>query len=166
MYQSCPSRQIFHVSIIATIFDFGSSSWEGGANCEIPNSNALRLSGEPIASQVSHRYGKEPFEQANATQISANNVAKREYQKAYMEYWNGTAAVSSSSRPVDAVIMPVAPFAAARENRYKYYGYTSIFNTLDYTSWYASVASFPSSILGSTRSNSLPKAPFESFQPL
>ena len=29
--------------------------------------------------------------------------------------------------------MPVAPFAAARPERSKYYGYTSIINVLDYT---------------------------------
>lgn len=93
-----------------------------------------------MADQILPMYGKEPSKQADATHISANNVAKREYQKAYMEYWNGTAAVSSSGRPVDAVVMPVAPFAAAREKRYTYLGYTAIFNTLDYTSWYAFTA--------------------------
>lgn len=35
---------------------------------------------------------------------------------------------------VDAVIAPLAPFAAARPHRYKYYGYSTIFNCLDYPS--------------------------------
>lgn len=104
-----------------------------------------------MVDQISPAYGKEDVEQANATHISANNVAKREYQKAYMEYWNDTAAVSSSGRPVDALVVPVAPFAAAREKRYKYYGYSTIFNALDYTSWYVSVAAFPSWILAIVR---------------
>ncbi len=104
-----------------------------------------------MADQIFQTYGNEQSEQANATQISANNVAKRQYQKAYMEYWNGTAAVSSSGRPVDAVVVPVAPFAAAREKRYKHYGYTTIFNTLDYTAWYASPTSGPSQIWGLMR---------------
>ena len=56
-----------------------------------------------------------------------------------MEYWNGTAAMSGTGRPVDAIVIPVAPFAAAREKKYKYYGYSMIFNTLDYTSWYVSL---------------------------
>lgn len=30
--------------------------------------------------------------------------------------------------------MPVAPFAAARPSTYKFYGYSSIINLLDYTS--------------------------------
>lgn len=96
--------------------------------------------------QISPAYDNEQSEEKNATQISATNVAKRDFQKAYMEYWNGTAALSGSGRPVDAIIMPVAPFAAAREKRYRYYGYTSIINLLDYTSWYAVTASFPTFI--------------------
>ena len=59
-----------------------------------------------------------------------------------MEYWNGTAVLSGTGRPIDAIITPVAPFAAAREKRYKYYGYSAIFNALDYTSWYVSGATF------------------------
>lgn len=96
--------------------------------------SALGLSGEPIASQVSALYRMKPFEQATASHICATNVAKREYQKEYMEYWNSTAMLTGTGRPVDAIIAPVAPFAAARRERYKYYGYSSIFNTLDYTS--------------------------------
>ena len=96
---------------------------------------ALGLSGEPMAPQVEGFFGKEPSEQADATQISANNVAKREYQKEYLEYWNGTAAISGTGKPVDAVVAPLAPFSAARPHRYKYYGYSAVFNGLDYTAW-------------------------------
>ncbi len=42
--------------------------------------------------------------------------------------------MTGTHRPVDAVIMPVAPFAAARPSTYKYYAYSSIINVLDYTS--------------------------------
>ena len=50
-----------------------------------------------------------------------------------MEYWNSTKDQTGTGRPVDAVIMPVAPFAAARPEQFKYYGYTIIANVLDYT---------------------------------
>ena len=79
-------------------------------------------------------YGKQPREQSNGTQIAALNVQKREYQKQYLEYWNDTIRLTGTGRPVDAMIMPLAPFAAARPERYKYYGYSTIINTLDYTS--------------------------------
>ena len=79
-------------------------------------------------------YGREPGEQSNGTKIAAVNVEKREYQKEYLEYWNDTTHLTGTGRPVDAMIMPVAPFAAARPERYTYYGYSTIINTLDYTS--------------------------------
>ena len=50
-----------------------------------------------------------------------------------MEYWNSTKDQTGTGRPVDALIMPVAPFPAARREQFKYYGYTIIINVLDYT---------------------------------
>ena len=96
--------------------------------------NAFALSGEPMSKQISMTYQEKPFKQASATEIAATNVAKREYQKEYMDYWNSTAELTESGRPVDAFIMPLAPYAAARPEKYLYYGYSGIINGLDYTS--------------------------------
>ena len=70
----------------------------------------------------------------NATMIAANNIAKREYQKEYLEYWNSTKDITGTGRPVDALISPLAPFPAARREGYSYYGYSTFVNLLDYTS--------------------------------
>lgn len=51
-----------------------------------------------------------------------------------MEYWNSTAELTGTGRPVDAVISPLAPFAAARPEKYTYLTYSSFVNLLDYTS--------------------------------
>ena len=95
---------------------------------------ALNLSGESIAPPIEAFYGKEPTEQFKASEIATLNVEKRQYQKEYLEYWNSTVNLTGTGRPVDGLLMPVAPFAAARRNRYIYYGYTTIINALDYTS--------------------------------
>lgn len=87
-----------------------------------------------MAAQVEQSYGKEPREQMNASKIAATNVAKREYQKEYMEYWNSTKDITGTGRPVDALIAPLAPFPAARPMGYKYYGYSTFVNLLDYSS--------------------------------
>ncbi|KAI9844152.1 MAG: Acetamidase [Sclerophora amabilis] len=92
--------------------------------------DALALSGEPVVKQLEI---KEAFEQMNGSKIAATNVQKREYQKDYMEYWNGTKDISGTGRPVEAFIMPLAPFPAARPETFKYYGYSTIVNLLDYT---------------------------------
>jgi amidase len=83
--------------------------------------DALGLSGEPMAAPVASLYGTRK-EQYTASQISQINVLKRQYQKAYMEYWNKTASITGTGRPVDAVITPLAPFAAARPDMYEYLG--------------------------------------------
>jgi amidase len=113
-------------------FDITFKSWtyDGGADIH----SSLALSGEPISKQVSMAYGEKPSKEFSASEIAATNVAKREYQKEYMDYWNGTAQTTTSGQPVDAFIMPLAPYAAARPARYLYYGYSGIINCLDYTS--------------------------------
>ena len=105
-------------------------TYDGGEDIH----KAFNLSGEPLAPQVAATYGEKPREQWKASQIAENNVAKREYQKEYMEYWNSTETLTGTGRPVDALIIPVAPFSAPRPTKYTYYGYTTIFNLLDYTS--------------------------------
>ncbi|EER41629.1 amidase [Histoplasma capsulatum var. duboisii H88] len=70
----------------------------------------------------------------NAQQIAAINVAKREYQKEYLEYWNSTSELTGTGRPVDGFFCPVAPFPAAQRGKAYYAGYTVFANLLDYGS--------------------------------
>lgn len=43
------------------------------------------------------------------------NVTKRDLQKQYMEYWNSTAGLTDTGRPVDCIIAPVAPFPVSTD---------------------------------------------------
>lgn len=83
---------------------------------------AFSLSGEPISDQIARTYGREPSAEKTASHIAATNVAKRTYQKEYMEYWNSTSRLTGTDEPVVALITPVAPFAAAIPGKYDYYG--------------------------------------------
>ena len=89
------------------------------------------LSGEDQPSQV---IVKKDGVELKASGIAALNIAKREYQKQYMDYWNSTAELTGTGRPVDGVLCPLAPHAAVIPNQYKHVGYTSFVNVLDYTS--------------------------------
>ncbi|KAF2429318.1 amidase [Tothia fuscella] len=104
--------------------------YDGGADVLA----AFALSSEPMSTQVQQAYGRGQQPQFDATAIAANNVRVRNIKKEYMDYWNRTAAITRTGRPVDAIICPLAPFAAARPEGYKYYGYTTWVNLLDYTS--------------------------------
>lgn len=92
------------------------------------------MSGEPVSPQIALSYGTKAKEQADATKIAQINVVKRAYQKEYMEYWNSTKDLTGTGRPVDAVIAPVAPFPAARPEKFIYYGYSTFVNIVDYSS--------------------------------
>ncbi|KAI1617410.1 amidase [Exophiala viscosa] len=95
---------------------------------------AFGLSGEPLSMQIKSAYGEKPIKEFTASEISANNRDKRSFQKEYMDYWNSTAQETGTGKPVDGVICPVAPFPAARPEKYSYYGYSVFVNGLDYTS--------------------------------
>jgi amidase len=93
--------------------------------------SSLGLSGEPIIAPVGAHFGDKPIKEFTASEIAAVNVAKRQYQKEYMDYWNSTASLTGTGRPVDAVIAPVAVFAAARPDMYDYYGESTLHRTED-----------------------------------
>jgi amidase len=95
---------------------------------------AFALSGEPMSKQIAMTYGEMVGHEFTASEIAENNVAKRQWQKDYMDYWNSTAKLTKNERPVDGVICPLAPYAAARPEKYQYYGLSSFVNGLDYTS--------------------------------
>ncbi|KAL4960370.1 putative general amidase GmdA [Aspergillus stella-maris] len=102
-------------------------NFDGGADVKYH----FDISGEQPAPQVIVESG---LPQKTALEIAQVNVAKREYQKAYMDYWNSTAEVTGTGRPVDAVICPAAAHAAVIPTQYRHVGYTSFLNVLDYAS--------------------------------
>ena len=109
----------------------GQATWvyDGGADVH----DSFALSGEPISSQIALVYGTKPVAEKTGSFIAANNVAKREYQKEYMEYWNGTRELTGTGRPADGVIAPASPVAATCMGKPFYGGYTIAFSVLDYT---------------------------------
>ncbi|KAK6003039.1 hypothetical protein QM012_000884 [Aureobasidium pullulans] len=108
--------------------DICSKSWnyDGGADA----AKAFALSGEEPKPNIMF----EQSSQANASDIMHNQVNKRDAEKEYMEYWNSTSELTGTGRPVDAIISPLAPFTAARPNKYTSYSYSVWVNVLDYSS--------------------------------
>lgn len=99
---------------------------DGGADLK----HHFGLSGESKAVQVI----VDESNPISISELAALNVAKREYQKQYMDYWNSTAELTGTGRPVDGLICPLAPHAAVIPTQFNYVGYTSFVNILDYTS--------------------------------
>ena len=74
--------------------------------------HAINLSGEPLMDRVKVFYGDEAKPGVSGDKIHATNLKLRQYQKEYLDYWNSTASMTSTRRPVDAVLCPVAPTPA------------------------------------------------------
>lgn len=87
-----------------------------------------------MAPQLSNVFGTKLSAEFSGSKIAANNRAKRAFQKEYMEYWNNSKCFTHTGRPVDAIISPVAPSPPPPPELYKYYGYTTFVNALDYPS--------------------------------
>lgn len=113
------------------LIDCAGATWTYDGGLDVQDS--FKLSGEPMSEQILGMYGKQR-EQIPVSMVHKNNVKIRQLKKQYMDYWNSTAAQTSTKRPVDAIISPLAPFPAARPTKYAYYGYTIFVNLLDYTS--------------------------------
>ncbi|KAJ5129617.1 uncharacterized protein N7515_005656 [Penicillium bovifimosum] len=110
------------VEIFAKVFDM-----DGGADAK----HHFGLSGEPRPEQI---IGSQSGIQMTASEIAALNVAKREYQKQYLDYWQSTAELTGTGRPVDGLFCPLAAHAAVFPYEYKSVAYTAFVNVLDYTS--------------------------------
>lgn len=60
------------------------------------------------------------------------HLKKWEYQSEYLEQFR--LAEETLGKEIDAIIAPITPSAAVRHDQFKYYGYASVINLLDFTS--------------------------------
>ncbi|KAI9511286.1 general amidase [Russula earlei] len=93
--------------------------------------------GEPILRSMSTTHTTDTGRYIKDQSISAFElfqVQKRRtaLRKEYLDYWNSTKASTTTGRPVDAVISPVAPFPPPPHGKNTNAEYTSVWNALDY----------------------------------
>ncbi|EYE98212.1 amidase [Aspergillus ruber CBS 135680] len=62
------------------------------------------------------------------------HLQKWAYQSEYLTQWRLAEEQLGADKTLDAIIAPITPTAAIRHNRFKYYGYASVINLLDFTS--------------------------------
>src|SRR5579859_7562992 len=86
--------------------------------------DACALSGEPVIKNLREvMHAELPGSTINAAW--ALNLERTAYQKKFLEAWNATAKLTKSGKPIDAFIMPMAPFAAVMHDAYDHVTYTS-----------------------------------------
>ncbi|EZF92605.1 hypothetical protein H113_06551 [Trichophyton rubrum MR1459] len=89
----------------------------------------LGLSGEPPIPQIKMLLeDKEPLPLLEYQDLILQGI---EYAEAYADYWNSTA--QDDGQVVDAIIAPLAPWAAVIPTKYYHTAYTQAINLLDYS---------------------------------
>lgn len=84
--------------------------------------DALERSGEPPVHQLRHWYENQNVEPSSSANFWALCQQLEIYRADYHNYWTSTCEKTIAKRPVDAVILPVAPSAAVAEGQFAYYG--------------------------------------------
>ncbi|KZT29148.1 general amidase [Neolentinus lepideus HHB14362 ss-1] len=97
--------------------------------------------GEPVLATMSeddNTVVESTFRPSHSDTVSAYqlwqlHLKKRELRKEYLDYWEATVEKTGTGRPVDAIIAPVAPYAAPPHGKNLSSAYTTVWNGLDYT---------------------------------
>jgi len=91
----------------------------------------LKESGEPAIPNFSDLINPS-FPKIDMNELWAVHLKKWALQCEYLEQWR--LMEEKLGKEMDAFIMPITPTAAVRHNQFKYYGYASAINLLDFTS--------------------------------
>ncbi|KAK4244361.1 amidase signature domain-containing protein [Corynascus novoguineensis] len=118
----------------------------------------LSLSGEPAVPDLAMNFGDKPGHlRPNETVNELWDTQRRryEYQARYLQYWESTAAQTSTGEPVDAILVPVAPTVGYERGRGLYPGYTTVYNVLDYSA----------AVVRAGRADAARDLPYDKFEP-
>ncbi|CAG7965718.1 unnamed protein product [Penicillium salamii] len=91
----------------------------------------INASGEPAIPNIKDLLNPD-LPKADVNKIWDMQLQKWHYQRAYLDKWRELE--ENMGREIDAIIAPISPTAAIRHDKFKYYGYASIFNLLDFSS--------------------------------
>lgn len=118
---SFPRHRISHLTIVKFKI-LGADGAQGVRD-------AIDASGEPPVERLSKWY----YEQNNGSLSTLDFWGlcekRRLYQTWYQNYWNSTKDNTSQNRPVDGVIMPVAPTTAVQDDKFVYFGLSSVYSS-------------------------------------
>lgn len=78
-------------------------------------------------------------------------------EKEYFRRWNASGAVTSSGKPLDAIICPVSPVSGHPPHHASYVGYTSVWNAFDYPAVAFPVTTLDKSVDGKPQREPLSK---------
>ncbi|KAH9219512.1 amidase signature domain-containing protein [Leptodontidium sp. 2 PMI_412] len=117
-----PYKHDFAVNLINGIY-----ASDGGTDVF----NTLKESGEPAIPNFADLINPS-LPKIDMNQLWDVHLQKWAFQSEYLEQFR--IAEAELGKEIDAIIAPITPTAAIRHNQFKYYGYASAINLLDFTS--------------------------------
>lgn len=93
--------------------------------------DTLKESGEPAIPNFADLINPS-LPKIDMNELWSVHLKKWNYQMEYLEQFR--LAEETLGKEIDALVLPITPTAAVRHNQFKYYGYASAINLLDFTS--------------------------------
>jgi amidase len=106
---------------------------------------SINASGEPPIPNIKELLNPDILK-ADLNDVWDIHLQKWDYQMQYLSKWRDAEAELGCE--LDCIIGPISPTAAIRHNQFKYYGYASAINLLDFTSVVVPVTFADSSVDG------------------
>ncbi|KAJ5390505.1 Acetamidase [Penicillium cataractarum] len=91
----------------------------------------INASGEPSIPNIKDLLNPDK-EKIDMNQLWGTHLKKWNYQSEYLDKWRELE--EQQGKELDAIIAPITATAAIRHNQFRYYGYASVINLLDFTS--------------------------------
>ncbi|KAH7006611.1 amidase signature domain-containing protein [Fusarium venenatum] len=102
----------------------------------------VAISGEPLVPAFADLLKVFHARALAATEVLKLNLQTRAYKTIFTQAWDRTKDITSTGRPMDALICPCSPSAGIPHGFNVWWGYTSMWNLLDYPSTVVPVANF------------------------
>ncbi|KAL1745491.1 amidase signature domain-containing protein [Schizophyllum fasciatum] len=78
-------------------------------------------------------YGEKGTPHPTTHEMWQIHLARTAWCQRYLLHWAQTKERTGTGRAIDGIIMPAAPYAAIRHDRWEYVGYTAVWNVLDWS---------------------------------
>ncbi|OBS26101.1 hypothetical protein FPOA_00044 [Fusarium poae] len=102
----------------------------------------VAISGEPLVPAFADLLKVFNARALAATEVLKLNLQTRAYKTTFAQAWDNTKDITSTRRPIDALICPCSPSAGIPHDFNVWWGYTSMWNLLDYPSTVLPIANF------------------------
>ncbi|KAH7247550.1 amidase signature domain-containing protein [Fusarium redolens] len=102
----------------------------------------VAVSGEPLMPAFADLLKIYNARSLAASEVLKLNLQTRAYKTIFAEAWDKTKDITCTGRPIDALICPPAPSTGIPHDFNAWWGYTSMWNLLDYPSTVIPIANF------------------------